>query len=102
MILSIRKDPTLAQALGISGKLSQESPARKRVELLFQSLDRDDSRDITLQEFMIFQIRVSESVTEGCKEAGGPSRRLSVKDMVKNLERGKEHTGRVSWIFVAA
>ena len=87
MILSVRKNPVIAKVLGIAGILSQESSARTQVELLFQSLDSDDSREITLQEFMAFESRFISFISEKDEDGIRQARRLSVKDMVKKFEK---------------
>ena len=64
LIVSIRKDEEIAKALGVVGKVAQESEAQTEIERLFQGLDSDSSKEISLTEFMLFQTQLVEIKVE--------------------------------------
>ena len=57
LILSLRKEQSIARLLGILGPIQQESKSRSRLELVFQNMDSDGSQDISLDEFLSYAHR---------------------------------------------
>jgi len=51
MIIATRKDPHLAERLGLPGKFRQGSEGHSLFESIFQAMDRDCSDEVSWQEF---------------------------------------------------
>eukprot|EP00976_Prorocentrum_cordatum_P008982 178831-Prorocentrum_minimum.AAC.2 len=51
LIIALRKYPKIAEALNLPSNIQQENGAREIFEEWFQSIDTDDSRTITWEEF---------------------------------------------------
>eukprot|EP01065_Artemidia_motanka_P036917 TRINITY_DN4498_c1_g1_i2.p1 TRINITY_DN4498_c1_g1~~TRINITY_DN4498_c1_g1_i2.p1 ORF type:complete len:890 (+),score=301.20 TRINITY_DN4498_c1_g1_i2:63-2672(+) len=52
VIRGLRNDPAIAQLLGVADFQQSDAEGHEKFERLFQSMDSDDSRTITLMEFM--------------------------------------------------
>ena len=75
-IIAIRKDPSIADALGISDAKVTEGPSRNQFEAFFQAADDNDDRVLSRHEFLSFmatswESRSSEQVSALDKASGG-------------------------------
>ena len=95
LIISLRKDQdrTLQKFFGLTikgGRITQEGDARKQIELLFQTIDADDSDELSFGEFLRFFSSASWRGGGGARDEGEDEEGGEGKEEEEEEEEEKE------------